>query len=506
MRTGIVTLDALSELSDRDSVTQIMASKQLRPTMDIVPGVVALPDYRKNHPPGNGKGVVVGVIDSGIDATHTAFGGRIDRIWDQTVPGGTGVPEGPYGQEITSGNLVQSSDTDGHGTHVSGIAAGDDATFAGVAPAATLIVVKTDFNNAHIADGVRYVFRVASDLEMPAVVNLSLGGHFDAHDGTDGLSAIIDSETGQGCIVCCAAGNEGNDDIHAEVSLLRGVIRDIQFRVPSSSAMPGMREVVINAWYSGQDRAEVAIAGPSGLQTSFCGVGGSKNFVLAGDRVAIQASGPNPNNNDHNIVIIVRPALGATGISPGTWRLRVRGMKVTRGEFHAWVMDDSLGLDVSFRGTTVSDRMKIGSPGSAASAITVASFTSKNAWQDINGNQRSIALPLGTISDFSSEGPLRNHQQKPDVAAPGAFTVAPMSSASTTDPSWQVTAGYCAKAGTSMACPVISGLVALLLQRDAQLTPQMVKQRLQDSSTVPSQPSGSFDPKWGYGLIDSNTL
>jgi subtilisin family serine protease len=132
-------------------------------------------------------------------------------------------------------NLVASRDEHGHGTHVAGIAAGKSSKFPGIATKAKLVIVKTSFQDAHIADGIRYVFRVASELGQPAVVNPSLGGHFDAHDGTDSLSQVIDDECGSGRIVCCAAGNEGNDSIHARILLGAPATRRFRFFIPENS-------------------------------------------------------------------------------------------------------------------------------------------------------------------------------------------------------------------------------------------------------------------------------
>lgn len=179
----------------------------------------------------SGTNVIVGIVDTGIDPIHPAFAGRILHIWDQTLPG-PGVPEGGYGIEVTGATLTASRDTVGHGTHVAGIAAGADPGFGGIAPAARLLIVKTDLQDAHIADGIRYIFRVAGQMGCPAVVNLSLGGHADAHDGSDSLSQIIDQETGPGRIVCCAAGNEGDDNIHAQATVPAGATR----RIPMSTS------------------------------------------------------------------------------------------------------------------------------------------------------------------------------------------------------------------------------------------------------------------------------
>lgn len=77
-----------------------------------------------------GEGVVVGVVDSGIEPAHPSFAGRILRIWDQTLAG-RGVPEGRYGAELTGEALSLSRDTNGHGTHVAGIAASADPATRG---------------------------------------------------------------------------------------------------------------------------------------------------------------------------------------------------------------------------------------------------------------------------------------------------------------------------------------------------------------------------------------
>src|SRR5262249_25371689 len=149
--------------------------------------------------------------------------------------------------------------------HVAGIAAGSDPTFGGVAPEADLIMVKTDFMDAHIADGIRYIFRVAGELGRPAVVNLSLGGHSDAHDGTDSLSQIIDSESGPGRIVCCAAGNEGNDNIHAQTTVAAGGTSTARFFVPNGA----VGVALLNGWYTGSATLEVAVRSPGGFVTNF---------------------------------------------------------------------------------------------------------------------------------------------------------------------------------------------------------------------------------------------
>ena len=117
-----------------------------------------------------GKGVIIGVVDTGIDPNHTAFKGRILRIWDQTINGpGFWRPDLAWNCKVLYWPL--SRDFNGHGTHVAGIAAGADSIYGGVASEAELIIIKTTFQDAHIAAGIEYIFRVAQEMNRPAVIN-----------------------------------------------------------------------------------------------------------------------------------------------------------------------------------------------------------------------------------------------------------------------------------------------------------------------------------------------
>ena len=101
---------------------------------------------------------------------------------------------------------------------------------------------------------------------------------------------------------------------------------------------------------------------------------------------------------------------------------------------------------------------------------------------------------------------MRNGIQKPDVVAPGAMIVSALSSTSSCSSMMQVDQFHRVMAGTSMATPFITGLVALLLEREPELTPEEIKQRLCSCSSIPGKPPGSFDPKWGFGLINAEKL
>jgi subtilisin family serine protease len=501
VRTAFLPIEGLDILSEEDVIQRIKPSRKLHLRMDTAMGAVKLPEF-KNQTGLTGKGVIIGIIDSGIDPKHPAFAGRILHIWDQTLPG-PGVAEGGYGAEFTGAQLIISQDTGGHGTHVAGIAAGNDASYGGVAPEAELVVIRSDLQDAHIADGVRYIFRIAKELGCPAVVNLSLGGHADAHDGSDSLSKVIDAETGPGRIVCCAAGNEGNANIHGQTTIPSGCTRGMRFNVPLNQV--GI--VWLNAWYSKDSELEVSLRSPNGFVTPFQKIisdgNAAQDYQLPDARVQLATPGPDKANSDHNFFVQIR-GIGPSQVMGGIWQLRVRNNCSTDTRLDVWTLDDS--SSVFFTGKSVKDALKIGSPGAASSAITVAAYTTKTNYTDIDQQVREMGLELHTVSEFSSEGPLRNDGQKPDVTAPGAMIVSTLSADANFDRSSMINSKFVVQAGTSMATPFVSGLVALLLQRDPKLDPAAVKELLRKNSAIPGKPPGTFDERWGYGVVNAANL
>jgi subtilisin family serine protease len=504
VRTAAIPLRALGAISEDAAVHRVTGARRLKPLLDVARAHVHVPQFRTTSQL-SGRGVVVGVVDTGIDPAHPGFAGRILRVWDQTLPG-TGVQEGHYGRELTpqQANGV-TNDTIGHGTHVTGIAAGVHSQFAGVAPDAEIVMVKSDLQDAHIADGIRYIFRIAGT--RPAVVNLSLGGHADAHDGTDPLSELIDQTVGPGRIVCCAAGNEGNDNLHAQSTVAAGIETTVRFAVMGSQGAVG----VINGWYSGNSAIHVAIESPSGSVTPFQPVIASANPVgnyrLPEGLVRIVTPPVNPVNGDFNFFLEVTPIATAPGsvLQQTVWKVRLQNAGNSQARVDMWTVNGE-ETTALFTGTSVQNSMKIGSPGCSASAVTVASFTTRNSWTDSAGNAQRVGLALNDISDFSSNGPLRNGGQKPDVTAPGAMIISARSSAGQSPQGFDVSTDYVANAGTSMATPFISGIAALLLERNPQLDSAGVKALLKQASAIPGVAPNTFDSKWGFGLINATQL
>jgi subtilisin family serine protease len=509
VRTALVPVEQLAALGALDHVAHVAESHVVRPLMDVARERVGVPQLARMHGL-DGRGVVVGIVDTGIDSTHPAFAGRILRIWDQELPGNGTANGFAYGRELSGDSLVASIDLRGHGTHIAGIAAGADRTYCGVAPGATIVAVKTTYNNANIKDAVEYVFAIADEMDVPAVVNLSLGGHADPHDGSDELSRAIDELSGPGRIVCCAAGNEGNDDIHAMAVVPQDGTVDLELRVP-----PGPQPFVqVLAWYGGDDRIDAQVIAPSGLATPVQPVlpadQADIDHAIGADAVFLSTRAAMP-GGDHHLFALIGSVDGSAPVTPGVWRLRLKGARIADGTVHAWCVDDPKVPVATFRGPTVSDSHKVGAPAAAASAISVGAFTTRTGWTDADGHEWQTSATPGSVAAFSSEGPLRNGALKPDVVAPGAFIVSSLSAEMTQKGSaaarqWHVDHQHTVMAGTSMSCPFVAGLVALMLQRRPDLTPQQAKDMLKAAARIPGQPPGAFDRKWGFGLVDARAL
>jgi subtilisin family serine protease len=504
VRTASVPLDEVTRLvSDRD-VRRVTLARRLRPLLDRALPRVHIPQFRTSNGL-TGASVVVGIIDTGLDGSHPAFAGRVLRVWDQTRPG-PGVTEGGYGEELSGAAIARARDSDGHGTHVAGIAAGDHPQFGGVAPRASLVIVRTTMEDTDIADGIEYIFRAASERQAPAVVNISIGGHDDPHDGTDPLSRYIDEVSGPGRIVCCAAGNEGDDNIHGEVRVTTTKDAGVRFRVPGSS----VREASLTGWYAPSTRLEVSVRTPDGKVTPFqrvaAGAGSPvQRYRLSGTDITVTTPGRSSSNGDVNLRVTLRSAVKGQSVRQGVWQLRLRLSSGPATTVHLWALDD-VGTEVQFSGDSRRDTMKVGSPGSASRAVSVASFTTRDAWTSLGGGDVALGHPVGRITSFSSEGPLRTGARKPDVTAPGGGIVSARSRHSKPDPEDIVAPGFTVLSGTSMASPFVAGLIALLLERDPTLTPEQVKARLRAASRIPGRRAGTFDRKWGYGLVDGGSL
>lgn len=570
--TATVSLDQLKEIALLPGVSSVRASRRLELKLNRSVPAVGADTLHAENPVLRGSGVVVGIVDTGIDYDHRDFrveknygddiveeSSRIDYIWDQVGNDGNGGPGPPpasfsYGTEYTeaeierdiaaghgpfSGQVLQ-ADFGGHGTHVSGIAAGDGSsnpdpdlypTYVGMAPEASVIAVKTLMTTGDIIDGVDYVMDKASAQGKPAVVNLSLGTHYGPHDGSGLFCRALDNLSGSGKIVVVSAGNEGDSFIHGNDRVAPGSDSNMVFSVTEPPGGGGRPDVVgINTWYPGESEFTVTVTSPGGH--SLTAPRGVQDSLVTPDGtiwVDNGSGGRNPENGDVQLEVEL---LGSdyvqegSDVAAGQWLMKVSAPLATPGgRYDSWLYTYTGSIEPPIG----NNELSVAIPAVAESVIAVGAEITKTSWMGADGSEHDYltvgASDVGNIAPFSSWGPTRDGRLKPEITAPGYGV------ASTLSGSYAATLGgdygvlvtedgkHVMMAGTSMSAPHLAGQVALMLQENPNLTPEEVQGRL--TNTADSDPytsvgydpeSGSFDRSvgpgqnytWGYGKLDSD--
>ncbi len=456
-----------------------------------------------------GENVIIGAVDTGIDYEHLDFrydsdgdgfeeSSRIMSIWDQTSGlFGAYYSNGQIESDIANGfgpseGIVREGDTEGHGTHVMGIAAGDgsssDAGMVGVAPGAEIIAVKTSFYTSDILSGVSYVFDQAEQAGLPAVVNLSLGGHEGPHDGTSlfeqGLDELLDRP---GRAIVVSAGNEGDVPLH--------VSRTLAGNSATFSVDPKSDSLELCLWYPGQSSFTIVVTPPAGSPlTVTTGMAGNSTSVSGTVTVDNASSGVNPENNDNEALITLSQLTTAA-----LWNITVTDAG-GGGRFDGWITSNDGTIGGGDSSSTIDE------PGNAKDVITVGAFNTKAQWPSLAGEQDfSSSSPVGSLSYFSSIGPTRDGRQKPELTAPGAWICSARSSSSATaayliNPDLVHTMNL----GTSMSAPHVTGVVALMLSLDSQLTPSEIKNILTETATQDSFTGTVPNESWGWGKVNAS--
>ncbi|HEX4961883.1 MAG TPA: S8 family serine peptidase [Thermoanaerobaculia bacterium] len=425
--------------------------------------------------PRGGAGVVVGIVDTGVDIFHEDFRRadgrtRIQYLLDLSVPGdidGDGELDGPdelggtlytaveIDRALKSGSpAFPSKDTTGHGTHVLSVAAGDDPRWPGLAPEADLIVVKgtredgtLDFQSADVIGALAFIDRKAEELRKPYIANLSLGTIFGSHDGRSLEELAIDALVGPGVpgkAVVLAAGNAGGGRgglfRHFSGRAFVGTGSSHTLSIPSYTAArpgPGNDQVLVDLWYEGGDRITITVTPPG----SGAGVGAEYGQLVekatpAGRILIANLGGANPLNGDTEALILIDDTAG-TAPRAGNWTITLTGTEIMEsGLYHGWVLDNS-SVGEKEPGITQGgdDRYLVGKPGTARNGITVGSFARhaagtrfQTSWTDVHGVRRvdTSARPEA-ISGFSSPGRTRDERLKPELTAPGEQVIGAVS-------------------------------------------------------------------------------
>jgi subtilisin family serine protease len=458
-----------------------------------------------------GKGVIVAVIDSGLDFRHPDFityddqgrpTSRLLYFWDTSsdlwangvgspapIKFPSGSPAGTvYSRELLTQELrsarpqIAMTDPNGHGTSCAGVAAGNgnvNKEYAGVAPQADLIGFKADQDGDRNLDSACLVSGFCAWLDevagaRPLVVSCSWGGQQAGRDGQLIIERHLDARfpldrRGRAC--CFAAGNEGDIPVHASLTL--GSASE-----PSHLFWQADRQATMTIYFQTKGDVEIELGG---LDETPINAAAVKSFI-------------HPLTNQM-IVELPVPA-GSGGLYLGS-------------DAGAGTITDAYirGAGAKFTDKSYELSKGISTPSAAAGVLSVGSYD----WNDqfhhrgsvtiLQDNDLNAPLVIGGLSTYSSRGPLRfGTAVKPDLVAPGQYHIAamPLNVVRTRD----TTGHYRAFNGTSAATPYAAGLVALVMEAAPQLTWGEIRELLAKNVTADARTGPCPNGKWGHGKLD----
>jgi minor extracellular serine protease Vpr len=540
--TARITVDDIIKVAQLNSVSFIETGEVLYPTNDVAGAAIGadlLHNGYFNSTTYKGNGVIICIIDTGIDWTHPDFRSvsdqtksRIQYIWDQTLTktGSEKTPEDRdavnlaglnYGVEYSKADIedeldgspasfVRENDTNGHGTHVAGSAAGNGAAlstlkYAGIAPEADIVVVKAgngSFPTTNSINALTYAKKIAEQLGKPIVVNMSLGGQSNAHDGTASLDQAVDNFVGAGRVAVISAGNDGANNIHITGSIAASATANITFTVPSYTANSGASNDYFgfDLWFNDGSDVSATVSSPTIPSAATQAAEGAETIETASGFINLY-NYINSNNNDREIYTYIYDGDETKTPTTGTWTLAITNNSSSDVTYHGWLYGSSMGATLNGGNS----QYTVASPGTASTALTVGSFVTRWNWYSSSGDSRSYS---GTnysddISSFSSIGPRRDGVQKPDIAAPGQAIISALSSSSSPSSSKVVvTNKYLVEQGTSMASPITAGAVALLLQQSSGFTYSQVKSFITNNANTDSYTGSVPNYEFGYGKLN----
>ncbi len=464
----------------------------------------------------NGRGVLVGILDSGIDYMNTEFTREDDRtrilsLWDQSLTNEVTTSFAQYGvvyteEQINNAisvglgggdpySIVKSRDEIGHGTMVAGLAGarGKNPELVGAAPDCNFIIVKLKeasqaylrnfgvstpgvgrYENVDIILAIRYILNEARDRNMPVAIYIPVGTNVGAHDGSSIVERFIDDiSKRRGLVVVTTTGNQGDTDTHTVGTIETvGDTETIELRIG-----PNQTELFFEIWINSPNKVSLSIVSPSGeiierIPAKLQQVEEIR-FVFEGTRMFIQYSIPEEITGDELIKI------KAENLKEGIWQFKLIGDYIVDGTYHSWIPQrDLLQGDTRFLNSSQYTTLTL--PSTSQRSIAVAYY-----------NQNNNA----TVGK-SGRGYTRDGRIKPDIAAGGinAIVLSPGGGTRTAS-------------GSSIAGAVVVGCCAQLLQwgiidgNDPTMYSVKIKTYLTRGA---GKREGDVYPnrEWGYGTID----
>ena len=547
--TAELPADNFYKVAELKEIKSISLAKEVSLCNDVARTSTYVEDIHKGNdlPQAyKGEGVIVGVVDSGIDFNHINFKDengnsriKLAGCYDPSLEAYNIF----YDSTKIAGLTTDTSDGS-HGTHVTGIAGGSYTKngFHGMAPASDLALfgLQDQLYDTDIINGIFWIFNQADNDSKPAVVNVSIGSTMGPHDGTSYFNQLVDEMCSAGKIVVAAAGNNGDEKVHLNKTFSNpGTINPQASTIISCSG--AAYTSMVDAWSSSEepikiqffiyDRREGKELYSSNINDTIFTKGEYREFIWQNDpKLASYFSGTigvgaeiNPYNRKHNVFALISGSM-----TSNNYRIGIKFYGESGTEMNCWAYPTpteftNLGLINYTDGTTYNSfsDMVCGK-----NVISVGAYTTKTELIGIGddgvegSNGVKFNYPGTTIGDiayFSSYGTDLTGRVHPDITAPGFSIVSSVNGYDkvTTVDNKNVLIDEVSiegdsrkyhwgdMMGTSMASPVVTGIVALWLQANPWLTPTHIRNLLQSTAISDSFTQNNETGQWGAGKVDA---
>lgn len=481
----------------------------------------------------SGNGVIVAVFDRGIDWRHDDFRNadgttRIEGILDLSDDTGQAAPNNPYGvgtlytrAEINAalsgtGPALATRDAVGHGTATAGGCCGNGrastgGAYIGIAPRTTLLIIKSVSEGApahgsvpaearfnkpeRLVKGIQYVKDTAARLGQPAVMLWNFGSIGGPTDGSGVYAETIDGAVGpgiKGLVQVTGTGDDGGADNHAFATIGAGAAVELKIQKGATNAAANLR---LDLWYPGSDLYDVTVVSPTATFGPYVAPPNNAGRTQTTAEFTYYHNGAvfSKSGKRQILVDINGPA--------GTYTLRLANTGTTASTgFHASLnpsrTDAPASLDNKFL-TFAVPGYSIWSGAAAKNNIAPNDYYFK-PWQG--------GAP-GTLWPGSSIGPTYDERTGVDVSAPGEGTIVALGA----DSYWSTFAPnipggngkYTYHGAVSGAAPVLTGVIALMLEKSPQLDAVQVKSFLRQSARTDANTGATPNSAWGFGKLDA---